>query len=139
MNILDIYRGFLDIPAVGVIKKTRKNRTPRNLDEILHNRADECFCAIFGIRFRSQSLFCTGNIEVAKKYGSAAKIMPIGNYEVCWSSKCSDFIEIEDSCLSVEEFIIENEYQTGRINEAIESGNEIMIFCDSYEILSHEK
>lgn len=48
-------------------------------------------------------------------------------------------IEIEDyPWMSIEEFIIENEYQIGNLQEAIESGNEIMLFCDSYKVISHE-
>jgi hypothetical protein len=66
-------------------------------------------------------------------------IEPIGNFEICWSPKCYDLIEIEDfPWLSVEEFIIENEYQVGDLEEAIKSGNEIMLYCDSYKVISYE-
>jgi len=40
--------------------------------------------------------------------------------------------------MSVEEFIIENEYQIGNLQEAIKSENEIMLFCEKYKVISHE-
>lgn len=65
-------------------------------------------------------------------------IEPIENFEVCWSPKCHDLIEIEDfPWMDTEEFIIENEYQIGNLQEAIESGNEIMLFCEKYKVVSH--
>jgi len=93
----------------------------------------------FGIRFRSQSVFCTGDIKSALEYGKVAIIEPIGHFEICWSPKCYDLIEIEDfTWMSVEEFIIENEYQIGNLQQAIESGKEIMLFCEKYKVSSYE-
>ncbi|RUM46236.1 MAG: hypothetical protein DSY46_00480 [Hydrogenimonas sp.] len=93
----------------------------------------------FGIRFRSQSIFCTGDIQSAKQYGEIAVIEPIGDFEICWSPKCHDLIEIEDyPWMSIEEFIIENEYQIGNLQKAIKSCNEIMLFCEKYKVVSYE-
>ena len=106
----------------------------------LHNRVDEYFSNKFGIRFRSQSVFCTGDYASALNYGEVAAIEPIGNFEICWSPKCYDLIEIEDyPWMSVEDFIIENNYQIGNLEEALKSKNEIMLFCNSYKVISHEK
>jgi hypothetical protein len=105
----------------------------------LHEKVDEYFFNQFGIKFRSQSVFCTGKIKSALKYGKVAVIEPIGRFEICWSPKCYDLIEIEDfHWMSVEEFIIENEYQTGDLQEAIKAENEIMLFCEMYKVISHE-
>lgn len=136
---MNIYRGFVNRPKVGVILKTRKDRKPRDSSIELHNEADEYFFKKFGIKFRSQSIFCTGDIQSAKKYGKVAKIKPIGDSQICWSPKCFDLIEKEDfHWMTTEEFILENEYQIGNLDKAIESGNEIMIHCDRYEIIQHE-
>lgn len=63
---MNLYRGFKSIPEIGAIKKVRKDRKPRDLDINTHNKVDEYFYEKFGIKFRSQSLFCTGSINNAK-------------------------------------------------------------------------
>jgi len=137
--IIKLYRGFTNLPNINTIIKTRKNRKPSNLDFKLHYEIDNYFFKRFGIKFRSQSVFCTGDIETAKAYGKVAEIKPIGDFEVCWSPKCFDMFEIEDyPKMDIEEFIIRNEYQIGNLEEAIKSGNEIMLYCDSYKVVAHE-
>jgi len=47
--------------------------------------------------------------------------------------------EIEDYLkMDIEEFIIANEYQIGNLEKAIESGNEIMMFCEQYKVILYE-
>ena len=105
----------------------------------LHEEVDEYFFNNFGIKFRSQSVFCTGDIKSALEYGKVAIIEPIGDFQICWSPKCYDLIEIEDfPWMSVEEFIIEKKYQIGSLKEAIESKNEIMLFCEKYRVMPNE-
>ncbi|MDN5068386.1 hypothetical protein [Aliarcobacter butzleri] len=40
--------------------------------------------------------------------------------------------------MTTEEFILENKYQIGNIQSALESGNEIMLFCEKYKVISYE-
>lgn len=133
---MNIYRGFNKAPDSPCIKQTRKDRKPKNLELHIHQLADKIFYEKFGIKFRSQSVFCTGDIFSAKKYGYVAIIKPIGKYEVCWSPHCHDFIEIEESPLSVPDFIEDKCYQIGNLETALKSGNEIMLACDSYEVIN---
>lgn len=138
MNI-KIYKGFTNLPEIGTIITTRKNRTPKHLSIEKHNEVDKYFDEKFGIKFRSQSVFCTGDIKTASEYGKVAIIEPIGEFEVCWSPICFDLIEIEDfTWMTTEEFILENKYQIGNIQSALESGNEIMLFCEKYKVISYE-
>ena len=133
---MNIYRGFSKLEDLPYVKNTRKNRIPKNLNLRDHKLADQIFYEKFGIRFRSQSVFCTGDISSAKCYGDVAIIKPIGNYKICWSPICHDFIEVEQSHLNIIDFIEENRYKIGDLKEALDSGNEIMLFCERYKVLS---
>lgn len=137
---MKLYRGFVNPEEIQDIMTTLKNRVPRNLDHEIHKLADDYFYKKFGIRFRSQSVFCTGDLQEAKKFGEVRVIEPIGDYVICWSPKVNDFMEIED-CLygtleeAVEEFIEKNDYQLGNLEDAINSKYEIMLFCEKYKVL----
>ncbi|WP_415396242.1 hypothetical protein [Sulfurimonas sp. CS5] len=93
---MKLYRGFKNLPQIDTIITTRKNRKPKHLPLELHEKVDEYFFNKFGIKFRSQSVFCTGKMKSALDYGKVAIIEPVGHFEICWSPKCYDLIEIED-------------------------------------------
>lgn len=140
---MKLYRGFKNIEEIQEVMTTRKDRKPRDLDPVIHKIADNYFFKIFDIRFRSQSVFCTGDIVDAGKYGEVRIIEPIGSYEICWSPKVNDFLEIENSICgtieeAVEEFIEKNDYQLGNMQEAIASEHEIMLFCENYRVIDIE-
>lgn len=141
---MNLYRGFTNDQITEDIIKVRKDRQPRHLNILIHEIADEVFNDLFGIKFRSQALFCTGDIDEAFQYGNVKRIEPIECYgfAVCWSPKIKDFIEIEDyldlnniTREAIYNFIIENKYQTGKLEDAIKSKNEIMIYCDEYRVV----
>ena len=95
---MNLYRGLTSEQIIEGIIKVRKDRKPRHLNILIHNIADEIFLELFGIKFRSQALFCTGDISEAFQYGNVKCIEPIecDDFNVCWSPKIKDFIEIED-------------------------------------------
>lgn len=98
---------------------------------------------------------------IEAEYGEAHIIFPKGNFEIAWSPKAKDLYAVIDREIQklasqqqkdrsyirtyqrlqhessyLEKFINsimkEYNYQTGNVKQAIKSGNEIMIACDSY-------
>lgn len=74
-----------------VDKKQRKNRSPRDTPASTHELLDELFEKKFGIPLRSQSVFCIGSVNETEDYGdNVYLIIPVGNFEIYWSSEIGD-------------------------------------------------
>jgi hypothetical protein len=111
-----------------------ENRVPVNMPLNAQQEMDDCFENSFGVRFRQQSLFCTGSFEVAKSYagdfGEVRVIRPESRFCFCWGvhsddlyfeyCKMKDFERIPD-------FIERLIFKTDDLHHAIQSGNEIML------------
>lgn len=96
-------RGMLLQSDDDIVKvKVNKNRTPMNTHRRIHEAADDWFLERFGVRARSQSVFCTSSTKVANDYGFPFLVFPAGNYEVIWSRKINDlfFVLSEGNILS---------------------------------------
>ena len=63
-----------------------KNRNPMDTSKILHDVYDKIFYKKFNKKLRSESVFCSPNINVAESYGPLYVIFPKGNYKM-YSSK----------------------------------------------------
>jgi hypothetical protein len=118
-------------------RNVRENRKPKNTPIQYHNAADDWFYEQFGIRYRSDALFCTGSFNGAALYGNVFIIFPIGEFKVCWSPNIVDmyFEFLRDSYGDVKTFVgrlMRANYMEGQLNNAIEKGHEIMLYCDSY-------
>ena len=137
---LSFYRGFINVqkPSTPLIFATRKNRTPRDMPEDLHNYSNEWFYRRFGVYYRSQALFVTGSKFIALNYaadrGFVARIIPLGTYRYCWSPKNSDllFLRSRPENVTVESYLDSSEYREFDLEAARASGNEVMLYCDSY-------
>lgn len=71
--------------------RVNQNRTPTDSSKILHNLLNQGFNEAFGIKFRSQSIFCSSNTRVASQYGNSVYyVIPRGDYKACWSSSITD-------------------------------------------------
>lgn len=147
---MNLYRGLnpdelKEAKRNGFIK-VKKDRCPKHSDKLIHQYADEVFFDKFGIKFRSQSVFCTGDITSAFQYGEVKCIEPIVSKgsKICWSTIVDDFINIEYDIdmnhitkEAVEKFINDNDYRLCELSDlesAIASNNEIMVYCDTYKI-----
>lgn len=139
-------------------EKIRKNRMPKNTDDIIHNSMDNVFEKEFGIRFRSQSIFAIGQKPFYVKgastlYGPVQTlIFPIGPFSFCWSRKIDDFtmefsqyvrskevVKAKNSedpekelTKTIEPKFSEMEYQTTDLYIAMKSMNEIMVSGDEF-------
>jgi hypothetical protein len=71
-----------------------RERKPRDMPAGIHQLLSKWFLDRFGVNYRGNSLFCTGDFSIAKSYktqsSSVILIDPIGNYSVCYSPKCRD-------------------------------------------------
>lgn len=98
----DLYRNRNNIgqlPLIGkrvypnksiMIKKTRKNRRPKDTPAVEHWFIDNYFFEKYGHRFRSNAIFSTGRYSDAKSYGNVFILLPIGKYEVLWHRHIPD-------------------------------------------------
>jgi len=82
------------------IRNIRSNRYPKDSPEEFHSFVDDAFNNEFGVRYRSNSVFVTGNRNVADDYGDHVfGIFPTGtNYSYAWSENITDmFSELSES------------------------------------------
>lgn len=125
-------------------KTVRQDREPLDTNAEVHKWFDNWFYKKFGIKARSQTVFCTGS-NSAYGYGNAYYIFPIGNFEVIWSRDIKDFyslsaghrIEFDDVEFTKNLFFGANydkSYVKGHLKKALESNNEIMVYCKEYYI-----
>lgn len=89
-----LYRGMHESlhPQDGfvAIHQSRKDRKPKDSSVLLHKALDRNFMEDFGIPYRSEGLFVTGNPVEAKTYGKTAIILPEGKFQFCWGLQVSD-------------------------------------------------
>ena len=162
---IPLYRGFRreDLSTLNVAHQEpfitiniRKDRIPIDTPKDISTTIDNWFEKNTGIRFREQSLFCSGRLSLASCYGEVVVIVPLANFDCCWSGKFEDMYvgmseyadaesghNIEDYHLMTSKeklraifsdsnnvtYFMENaDYQfNAGLLEGIESGHEIMI------------
>ena len=123
-------------------KKVRQNRKPKDTPEEIHQWVDKWFYEKFGIKARSQTLFCTSDRTSAHTYGKIYYIFPIGKFEVIWSKEHMDLYKRAYMDMGIErykEYFLDNyqyTYTKGKPVNALKSGNEIMLYCKEYYMLS---
>lgn len=91
-----LYHGSKNLDKNMEIKliKSKKNRLPKDTPLDLHNLLDNLFKKKFGIKLRSNSLFCSSSDFFVSSYGHPSLIFPVGKYEVYWSKKIIDLYSI---------------------------------------------
>ena len=76
-------------------KKMRSGRNPLTTNRKWHKILDDWFLDKFGVRARSNSLFCLFEDDTAGTYGNTYMIFPIGKYKAISSEKVEDmFIDV---------------------------------------------
>ena len=141
--------------------EVRKDRQPRDAHPLAHKVMDEWFEKNFGIKPRSEGLFCTSNIEQAKDYGSPCFVFPVGNFKYLWGVSATTQRPIKDT-LELANRIAKREtertagplirdtehareiandvlrsvkWSTSRLKEAQSAGAEITVICDHYYLV----
>lgn len=135
--------------------KLRQQRKPLTTSPLHHNLMNNYFIQKFGQQFRN-SIYTTGNLGFAERFGKLYAIFPIGNFSFLWSPNIVDFYsgrlpvpssfikrlfksnrDLDQTKLNV--ILDKLNYTTENLAKAILSGNEIMIRCkEYYSILGDE-
>lgn len=89
-----LYSGRVDYKTFT--KKTiRKDRQPLNTPEAIHQIIDNWFNKKFGVKARSNSMFCSFDMDMIETYGYEHFVFPIGQYKVISSADVGDlFIDL---------------------------------------------
>jgi len=122
-------------------KKVRKNRKPKDTPEKLHWLMDDWFFKKFGVRSRSNSIFCTFEDDEAEDYGEIHVIFPISKYKAVSSDAILDlytFFEASDLLYfkTGKEHWITDVLKRAKYTDKLKyHENEIMITCKEYYIL----
>jgi hypothetical protein len=133
-----------DLSAHPTIKVVNKSRDARDTPRAHHLKADEWFFRRFGVKYRSQSVFVTGDFQTASCYArysvstersavAVVRVLPLSTYRYCWSPHYRDLGTAIGKHANVEE--IENVldgagYCEDRLDAAHASGHEVMLHCD---------
>jgi hypothetical protein len=139
-----LWRGFGQNNFHGTVELGPvEDRLPRDTPEWIHRLADQWFLENFGVRYRSEALFCTGDKSVALYYGNIYPVVPLGEFRFCWSPTIQDFygavskLELEPSDTSKLYRLLESVGYTDQdLTKAIQSGSEIMLHASSYLVLA---
>lgn len=75
----------------------RKNRNPLDTPLIIHDIVNSELKKKFGIKLRSESMFCKANLD-AGSYGHIYLVFPIGDYNLYYSDEYSDlYVNIKEA------------------------------------------
>jgi len=121
------------------IGNVRKNRRPSATKRSTHELFDKTFYNVFGIKARSQTIFCDILAE-ARYYGlNQYCIFPIGKYEIIWSPTIRDlFVDKKWANWDNLEKWIEENYVKGNLCKALPRPTEKMIYCDDYLAINND-
>lgn len=113
----------------------------------IHQLLVDWFVNHFGVDYRGKSLFCTGDPSVAAGYktpsSSLISLEPLGDYCVCFSTKCKDLfghyqfhwsapntsLDLIQSDMESLEFIHQ---RNGGVDAAASSGHEVMLVAERF-------
>ena len=119
----------------------RSDRRPKNSSLHFHQIADNWFRSHFGIAYRSEGVFVMSKIVSATAYAATpdhvVRIVPLSKYQYCWSPQISDLLfaanRMADSPANdIESYLDTAEYREDGLQEAYDSGNEVMLHCERY-------
>lgn len=85
-----------DLMYIGAV---RNKRVPRDSDPNHQKILDKFFISKVGIPLRSTSLFCVKSQGIARSYGEAMKIFPIGEFHYAWSKYIPDLFTTMDNAM----------------------------------------
>ncbi len=90
-----VYRGVKHFDGINelvcFVKETRVDRQPMTTDSTRHQLFNEFIQHEGGVANRTNSLFCTSNIEEADSYGTPFVLIPIGKFNYTWSPVWEDW------------------------------------------------
>lgn len=154
-----MYRGFNsnNVFEPMTIIKHFPNRKPVNTTNLAHTLLNDYSLEKFGWKIRSDTLFVSGNYNIASDYAYDANnvyvVFPIDKFKFVWSSYVDDFyaggenipeppvdnidtyIPTDEYRKEVYEFFDSLHYQADNLSSAIQSQNEIMLNAKKYYVI----
>ena len=85
-----LYRGLESYIPLVKVRAPRQDRQPKDTIPTLHHKLDGLLERDFGVKYRSSSIFATANRNVAREYGLAYFLLPLGDFKFCWSPVSDD-------------------------------------------------
>ena len=150
VSAFPMYRGMEEHEMILRKQVRLDNRKPWSSAQIKHERYNQYFEDTFGQPFRN-SLFVSGDYEMAAYYGAPYAIFPIGKFDWLWSPQVNDMaldirwppvgghVNVPPSQEAVIDKLQTLDYNMNSdLKGAIVTGNEIMIRCKEYYALSQQ-
>jgi len=137
-----LFRGFEGAKGDAFIAKPRKDRRPTDSDQLWHDALDDAFKIKFGVKARSEGLFC--KLQTPTGYGVDYMPIPAGRYTLIYSPRISDayFWDQEAADRTAERIAAAHElsksYTKGSLVNAVKDlrgtkkRNEIALICNKY-------
>ena len=142
-----IWRGTLKKIPFFSKQKCPVNRKPRDTDPEVSKIVDDWFLDNMGVRFRSNATFGTGDYHIVDDYGLGFTVLPIGEFDYCWSPRVKDMTydlldevgATGDNPELISDLVAGARYVMNKnLPAAIRSGHEIMIYCpNGFYMLHH--
>ena len=140
---LSFYRGVSSRHEVSSIslRVSRSDRRPRNTAAAFHAFADHWFERRFGVLYRSQALFVTSSIPMARSYAASdvhvVRVLPVSEYRYCWSPRVADLLKLSTSSSSAgatewARLLDGADYREDDLSAARDCGHEVMLWCRRY-------
>lgn len=144
---LPIYRGVSAQYTEPTLVTPRKNRQPTSTKRDIHFAMDNWFSEHFGAKPRSEGLFVTSDIDIAKSYGNTCFVLPVNSYKYFWANHGGypvlDSFDISREILDLmqgekiaaqeatDKIMVNVEWHDDKLAEAIKSEAELAIIADS--------
>lgn len=111
-------------------------RAPVSTDLETHTLFDQIIQEAGKTANRSNAIFTSGSLAVAKRYGDTDLVFPIGDFYYTWSTEVADWYVITQRELADLEDSIKGDDNS--LKQAIKSKHEIMIHCpNGYYVYPH--
>jgi len=148
---MKLYRGFADVVQSGTIKNNYRttSRNPKDTPTNIHYIADKWFEEKFGIKARSETIFCSTDIEQAGRYGKLFEVLfgDGAEYKLIFSKDVYDFTEImcevedRDNSDCILAWLEKKQYQMVSCIDELprEFHGEVMVDCEVYDIVEFKE
>ena len=124
-----LWRGVNILPTSIAQFTTRKDRDPVDMPKAVSKAIDDYFQETTGIRWRSTSVFASGNHHAAMYYGNLFCLFPIGQFNYCWSPRVSDLFNKLDQQLGNNRLAYRDfDRQLDAVGEEISPGRQELAF-----------
>ena len=140
----------------------RKDRKPRDTPSEIHNFLDKVFDEKFGVKARSEGVFCTPNFGDAQAYGSVYYVFPVGSFKLIYNPKVTDLyqklrddhvllwdknadrptmnriMDPKERDAKIKKIISGYKISTNNAKDALSNGGEVMLFCKEYFLVGEK-